>query len=73
MEWIEEIQRTVGRPVVDFALTHWAVIAAVAVVATFWLIFGTFGYREDEGFIVLGRRRRPEDDDAMELGGDSDD
>lgn len=73
MEWIEEIQPTLGQPVVDFALSHWAVIAAIAVVATFWLIFGTFGHHEDEGLIVFGRRRRPEEDSGLELGGDSED
>ena len=44
MDWIEQLQRDLGAPVVDFALANWLLLVAAALGA-WWLFGGSLGGR----------------------------
>jgi hypothetical protein len=46
MEWIEEIQRSLGAPVVAFAQSNWLILLLIGAVAMLW-VFGRFSSRGD--------------------------
>lgn len=40
MEWIDQLQRDLGGPVLAFAQEHWIVLAAIVGIGVWWLISG---------------------------------
>jgi hypothetical protein len=53
MEWIEQIQRDLGAPVVRFAIDNWIILSIVAFLGVLWAIRGgTFGVTATSGLVV---------------------
>jgi hypothetical protein len=52
MAWIEEIQRSLGEPVLAFALQHWLFLLVAGAIAGAWL-FGSLSDRTG-GEVTLG-------------------
>jgi hypothetical protein len=50
MGWIEEIQRSVGEPVVAFAQQHWIFLLIAGLIAVAWL----FGSSSGNGGVSVG-------------------
>ncbi len=62
MEWIEQLQRDLGGPVLQFAQQNWLLLLVAAALGAFWLFGGSFAGRGEANFI-LG-------DSESESGGD---
>lgn len=43
MEWITQVQRDVGTPVVDFALSNWGLVLVALALGGWWLYAATMG------------------------------
>lgn len=70
MEWIEQIQRQLGSPVVAFMSDNWGIMLVVAAVAVFWFLGGDTGRRKpSDGGFIFGDMDRFADDDGGD-GGD---
>jgi hypothetical protein len=55
MEWIEQVQRDLGGPVVAFAAENWILLVVVSIVGAWWLYNGLLeGRTVTEGEIVVG-------------------
>jgi hypothetical protein len=55
MEWIEQVQRDLGGPVVAFAAENWILLVVVSIVGAWWLYNGLLASRTvTEGEIVVG-------------------
>lgn len=54
MEWIEQVQRDLGGPVVAFAADNWIIFLIIAIIGGWWFYFGTLSRTVVEGEIVLG-------------------
>ena len=71
MQWIEEVQRSLGAPVVAFAQANWLILLIIGAVAMLWFFGGFTGRRADgsiSAFLVFGVG-----DDSSDSDGDSGD
>lgn len=71
MEWIEDVQRQLGAPVVAFMSDNWGIMLVVAAVAVFWFVGdGSWHRRSGDGGLMFGDGSPCEDGDGGGDGGD---